>query len=158
MLNDEHADWHEPLRKYLYPHLHPFLELFGGYGVGTVSDTQLVCVLGTDEEVIEKELAEVGFVRNPISAYKTHPDSRESEGSWVLLAADDPCNRLDDGRQLHITLLPRNDGQPGREVFAHDEYDWRKHPLKHLREEHFRARDGVQHAKHIIDEHTYFSL
>lgn len=130
---DADDDWIESFRAFYYPKLHPYLNAVGGYGVGTCSENQYTTTLSADEKVIEKELEEIGFIRNPIACYKSTHDGRNSEGSWVLLHEDDPGDFVKEGYQLHITLFRHRDrGRDGREVYAHHEPDWRQTPLKHL--------------------------
>lgn len=151
------ADWQERVRAVLYPKLHPVLARFGGYATGTVAPEQFVCSTEVNEGTIEDELHDTGFVRNPIACYKSLPDGTGSEGSWVLFAENDPEEILEEGRQLHITLFPRKDSTSGRRIYAHEEYDWRSHPVKHLRETDFGPRIGADKARLLINEHTFLT-
>lgn len=145
-------DWQERARKYIYPKLHPYLRFVGAYSVSKVLEEQYVGYFVESEDVVEKELRDAGFRRNPISAFKTHPDGRESEGSWVLLHEDAP-SLVESGMQLHVTLLRRKFG--GRDVYAHYEDDWRVSPWSHLRAKNFSAPTGVSKAIAILDKHTF---
>ena len=153
-LLDEDDDYHETYRSRLYPKLHPVLKLFGGYGVGTVGADQYVGTTRLDEETLEEELVDLGFVRNPVSCFKTGPDGRPSTGSWALLAAD--SDRVDRGMQLHVTLF--NKRSDGVDIYAHYEDDWRRRPLSHLRENRFQPVYGADLARTLLDERSYIDL
>jgi len=141
-------DWMERLRKKLYPILHPYLERYGGYALGIVRENQYVGTVELDEDTLEWKLAEHGFVRNPIAAYKTHTDGRESEGSWVLYHAEAP-QIVAEGMQLHITLFAS--GGSGIDLYAHYEDDWRASAFSHLRAKNFSAEKGVEKATRVLD-------
>jgi len=153
-LLDSDDDWQEGLRAWLYPRLHPLLTPFGGYGVGETRLNQYVGVFSEGEESIELELVNVGFRRNPIACFKSLPDGRASEGSWVLLPEDAP-DHVAPGMQLHVTMFERSDGQKGREFYAHYEDDWRSAPVAHLRAKNFSAAAGVDIARGYLDERTF---
>lgn len=158
-LNGSDDDWQESLRARLYPKLHPYLDAVGLYAVGNVSSNQYVGAVSVSEEVFEKELVDIGCRRNPIACLKSTADGRQSEGSWVLLPEDAPDDLdLDSDRQLHFTLFPRRDGEDGREVYAHEEYDWRDRPIAHLRSKDFGIQTGVEMGRNLLNEYTYFTL
>lgn len=152
-------DYIESYRAYLYPKLHPFLDAVGLYSIGKTFSNQFVGTVSVSEEVFEKELVDAGFHRNPIACYKSTKDGRKSEGSWVLLPekAGEGIG-LGSDRQLHLTLFPRRDGQKGREIYAHEEYDWRDKPIAHLRGKHFSPKAGVAKARQVFDSETYFTF
>lgn len=149
---DSDDDWQEGFRAKWYPRFHPYLELVGGYGIGTVGSNQYVGYTKLDEETLEEELVDLGFVRNPISCYKHGPDGRPSTGSWVLLAED--SKRIDPGMQLHVTLFLKGD-EDGVDIFAHYEDDWRTAPLAHLREKNFQPEYGASLARSIFDKNSF---
>ena len=153
-LLDSDDDWQEGLRAWLYPRLHPLLKQFGGYGVGETRLNQYVGKFSEGEESIELELVDAGFRRNPIACFKSLPDGRASEGSWVLLNEDAP-DYVAPGMQLHVTMFERDDGQKGREIYAHYEDDWRSAPVAHLRAKNFNAAAGVDIAGDYLDERTF---
>jgi len=159
-LTDEDNDYVEELRGTLFPRLHWFLDTFTpAYGVGTADESQYAGTLAESEAVIEKELAELGLVRNPLACYKETEDGRESEGSWALIAERDECGLLrQDDRQLHITLFSRRDGAAGREVYAHLEADWRDRPLAHIRCEDFHPVVGAERTKRLLNQYSYLTL
>lgn len=157
LLNSD-DDWIESFRRYLYPRIHAPLSTFGDkigvnlYSIGHVAEAQYVGKFDEGEETIEKEFDDRAE-RNPVAALKSLEDGRTSEGSWVVLHDDAPA-LIEEGMQLHFTLFVREDGQEGRELYAHYEDDWRAAPLDHLRSTNFSASDGVAIAETYLDEHT----
>lgn len=149
-------DWQEGVRRRWYPLIHPFIEPFGGYAVGTVGGNQYVGVLAEAEDAIEDALDDRGR-RNPIACLKSLEDGRVSEGSWAILHGDSP-DLVEPGMQLHVTMFVRSDGEPGRELYAHLEDDWRVSPLAHLREKNFDPERGVALAMEYFDTHTHLIL
>jgi hypothetical protein len=124
------------------------------YATGVLPVRGYALTFDEDEEVVEDELVALGFRRNPIACYKSLPDGRPSEGSWVLLNRDNPVY-IARGMQLHVTMFARSDGKPGREMYAHYEDDWRVSPLPHLRAENFSESIGVEMLTELIDEQSY---
>lgn len=162
-LTDSDDDWIEGFRHYWYPKLHPYLNELGGYAVGTSNDEQYVGKVAVNEDEFERVLEDLGFVRNPIACFKSAEDGRESEGTWCLLADDDPNDYVRDGYQLHITLFQRRDGEPGREIYAHHEPDWRQTPIKHLYPGRYPGVDYIEaeaadYMADLIDTRTYVNL
>lgn len=82
-----------------------------GYAAYTVGYHEYAGTLDMPPEEAEEFLYEHGFRRNPLSAYKTVPDGREEQGSWVdrehLLAK----------WQLHVMTFEREGGRT--DCFAH---------------------------------------
>lgn len=154
-LLDEDDDWQEGLRRYLFPKLHPIISPYGAYAVGTAYEEQYAATIPEGEEYIEEVLVEHGWERNPIACYKTHEDGRKSEGSWRLTSDNDEYGLVGDKLQLHITLFKNNDAETYIDVYCHQEYDWEKAPLKHLREVDFDMQAGSEKALTFIRDHTY---
>jgi hypothetical protein len=153
---NEDDDYIEELRGYWYPRIHPVLTKYTpAYGVATVSEAQFVREVSLSEDALEAELTEVGFARNPLAAFKSHPDGRESEGSWVLIPERDDYGLVEPGMQLHITLLPRTDDATGRAIYAHYEDDWRVSPLAHLRSANFDVEAGVTKVDWLLDNEMF---
>jgi hypothetical protein len=159
-LTDSDDDYVEELRGYLYPKLHPHLVKYTpAYAIGGVGPNQYAGKVRVDEETLEEELVELGFVRNPLACYKSTGDGRQSEGSWVLIAERDEYGVLDgEHRQLHVTLFQRRDGATGREIYAHVEDDWRDRPMAHLRGKAFSAQKGVADVQTVLNDHSYITL
>ncbi|UBF22187.1 hypothetical protein HRTV-2_gp39 [Halorubrum virus HRTV-2] len=162
-LLDSDDDWQEKTRRSLYPWLHPRLQRLGDligvpmYAMGGVGHNQYVGKLDEGEEAIEIDLVDLGFRRNPIACLKSLPDGRVSEGSWALVHEDAP-EVIEPGMQLHVTMFERDDGQPGREIYAHYEDDWRTSPLTHLREKNFSVLKGVEIAREYLDSESFLVL
>ncbi|MBP1988305.1 hypothetical protein [Halolamina salifodinae] len=101
-----------------------------GYAAYTVGYQEYAGTLEMPPEQAESFLYEHGFRRNPLSAYKTLPDGREEQGSWVwrenLLAK----------KQLHVMMFERRNGET--DCFAHREYS-AINPLTALK--HYRGVD-----------------
>lgn len=151
-------DYWESFRREVYPKLHPLLVRLGGFGSGAVYENQYVGTVAVDEETLEEELVDAGFERNPIAAYKTHSDGRLSEGSWRLLADSDPIGKVEDDKQLHVTLFRNGNIGNHVDVYAHYEYRWESEPGKHLSEDSFETSVALDMTKTVIDEHTFVKL
>lgn len=83
----------------------------------------------------EAELHDNGFTWDPVSMYHYTPEGNRTDGSWAYRSgwfAD---------RQLHVVLFAPSSEKT--EVYAHDEYNWRRHPIKHAKEVDIRRKDGV---------------
>lgn len=131
LLGPENDFW-EILRAILLPVLHRLAKRRGyGYAAGKLPREQKVGVLDLPPEEAENLLYSVGFLRNPLAAYKYTEDGRGEVGSWVrrdsLLAR----------RQLHVTLFPESEGD-GTVVYAHEEHN-AMNPLTAY--QHYRGRD-----------------
>jgi hypothetical protein len=148
-LLDADDDYIERFRRFLYPKLHGFLKLFGGYSVGKTGKNQYVGTLDMSDEELERVLAKLGFERNPIACYKRNEHGNGSIGSWALRSHDDPFGELEVDRQLHVTLFHPVNGS-GVAVYAHDEYDWQDKPIAHLKGRDFRPEDGVEYTKELL--------
>ena len=135
----------------------------GGYALGTSDDEQYVGKVSVDEEEFELVLEDLGFIRNPIACFKSAKGNRKSEGTWVLLADDDPNDYVQDDYQLHTTLFQRRDGKSGREIYAHKEPDWRASPLKHLYPYSYPGAEYIEaeaadYTAELLDTRTYVNL
>ena len=159
LVNDD-DDYVEEVRGYLYPKLHPYLVKFTpAYGVGQMTQKEYVGAVKENEETVESELVDLGFVRNPIACYKSLQDGRESEGSWVLLPERDDHGVLErDDQQLHVTLFQRKAGAPGRALYAHREFDWRDRPMAHLRGKALSRQDGRSMTRELLNEYSFLQL
>lgn len=159
-LLDADDDWQEGFRRRVFPRIHRALVSIGDsigvplYAAGTLWYVGHAATLDEGEEVIEEELVELGFRRNPVACFKSLKDGRRSEGSWALIHEDGP-DVVEPGMQLHVTLFERGDGRPGRELHAHYEDDWRSAPISHLRAEKFSYDEGVARLVELLDEETF---
>lgn len=120
-------DFWETVRHKLAP---PIGRLVTGISRAETTDDQFVGYVEMGEEEFEEELHEMGFERNPLAYWKYIPGVGEEQGSW----------RKNDGKwQLHVILYdghpnePHEDHGPRTYVYAHWEYRWDVHPIKHIR-------------------------
>lgn len=151
-------DFWEPIRKYILVRLGivtQFLEDITGSPYYTTSEThnnQFVGRVSMREEVFEEFLHDAGFDRNPISSYKhleSDPDNYE-EGSWRNTSL------ADDGRQLHLIFYNGNNIKHAENdhvyIYAHTEYRWDEHPVKHYWGAEINGQEGVRLVKDILDQ------
>jgi hypothetical protein len=153
-------DWIEVVRSTLFPILHPYLVKYtSSYGVGTFGEKsaslQFAGRVEVNEELLEEKLVEMGFRRNPVACYKSLHDGRQSEGSWVLLSGDEPEGfpPLAHNRQLHLTLFASPGGK-GREMYAHNEIDWRKDAGGHLKAKNWKPALGGEQMRDLVDNYS----
>lgn len=108
----------ERIRRTLWP-------VFGW--TGYVTEAQYVGTIAGPIEAFERVLHHHGVIRNAPAYYKhQHDGGEQSAGSWVYLPGGYFGTYQD-----HLTLFA--DGR----IYVHREYNWRRHPIKHLREERF---------------------
>lgn len=101
-----------------------------GYAAYTVGYQEYAGTLEMPPERAESFLHDHGFRRNPLSAYKTLPNGREEQGSWVWRES------LVTTKQLHVMTFERRNGET--DCFAHWEYS-AINPLTALK--HYRGVD-----------------
>lgn len=95
-------------------------------------------------EDLESRLSEYGFRWNPVSMYHYTPLGNQTNGSWVYRES-----ALAD-RQLHAVLVRQ--GSERVDVYAHEEYNWHRHPLKHLRDAGIDRDRGSHRMRRVLDE------
>lgn len=85
--------------------------------------------VGTVQQPLD-ELTETldsyGFEWDPLAWYHQPPVGSDPNGSWVYR----PSKLAD--RQLHVILVAHSPAYI--DVFAHEEYNWLRHPVKHFRQ------------------------
>jgi len=85
-----------------------------------------VGTVGIPKAEFERELSQSGFAWGPVSWYHQPSVGSDPDGSWTFRRAP-----LSD-RQLHVILIDR---APDRiDIYAHWEYNWFRHPIKHARQ------------------------
>lgn len=94
-------------------------------------------------EDLESRLSEYGFRWNPLSMYHRTKFGNRSNGSWVLRRG------LFSDRQLHVILIKQ--GEARVDVYAHNEYNWLRHPIKHAEQVDLRREEGAQQALRHLD-------
>lgn len=159
-MSHEH-DWIETARAYLYPKIHKYLDPFGLYATGGVGENQYVATFHVPEDKVEKSFLHKGnWERNPIAAYKTHSDGRESTLSLRLTHKGDTTRReyVEPGMQLHLTFFKaRSDRKGAIDCYAHYEDDWSTAPIAHLRGKRFSAKEGVKRTTGYLRHAAYFA-
>ncbi|MFB6166004.1 MAG: hypothetical protein ABEJ31_12660 [Haloarculaceae archaeon] len=93
---------------------------------------------------LEACLHDAGFRWDPLSLYHYTPLGTRGNGSWVYREwplAD---------RQLHAVLFSQSADRV--DVYAHDEYNWLRHPIKHAREVDIRHREGAEEMRAHLDD------
>lgn len=157
-MSSHRQDWIETVRRTVIPRLGlmtQFIEDVTGeryYVNSTTHTNQFVGRVGMCEEVFEKRLTEMGFVRNPLASWKRLGTTGErEEGSFRKIDFDESPDM-----QLHVILY---DGEPINNaavnvtyVYAHWEYRWDVHPIRHLRKKELSGPDGVRKMKKLLDE------
>lgn len=88
---------------------------------------------------LESRLADAGFHWDPVSLYHYTPLETKADGSWVhrdSLFAD---------RQLHVVLFAQREDRV--DLYAHYEYSWIRHPIKHALQEDIRHAEGGERMR-----------
>jgi len=94
----------------------------------------------------ERALGDGGFAWAPISWYHQPPLGADPNGSWTFRRAP-----LAD-RQLHVILSRHT---PGRiDVYAHWEYNWRRHPVKHAKQLAIDRTAGSETMRTWLETHN----
>lgn len=131
----------------------------GLYVTGEVDQREYVGLLNADKQMATTLLQRAGFRPNYLSAYKTIRGTDTTEhSSWAWRGTatdvDDASTYEYDEQsdyQVHVHLF-EIDGQPNTTaVFAHYEYNWKTHPLKHYRDTPNDER-GVKMAETLLSE------
>ncbi len=94
-------------------------------------------------EELEEKLHDEGFSWDPLSLYHYTLVGNESDGSWAYR----PSWLAD--RQLHVVLFERS--RDRTDIYAHTEYSWLSHPLKHADQEGIRRSDGVEVMRRVLE-------
>lgn len=121
------------LRHRIGPLLNQFFKMIGQpttqvYPAGYVGTVPLPI------EEFESELRDGGFNVDLLSTYHYTLDGNATDGSWAYR-----FSRLAN-RQLHVVLFKQ--GPAVTEVYAHDEFNWFRHPFKHAYEVDIRRTEG----------------
>jgi hypothetical protein len=93
---------------------------------------------------LELELRDGPFTWDPLSMYHYTLEGNDTDGSWAYRSS-----WLGD-RQLHVVLFAT--GPKSTEVYAHDEFNWSRHPVEHAREVDIRRREGSAEMRRWLDE------
>lgn len=158
-------DYIERFRRYWYPKLHGLLRRVEVgvplFSKATTDEDRYAATFHIDEDTLEETfLHDLGFERNPIAAYKTHEDGRQSTLS-IRLTNGVSENRggqyVEPGMQLHATFFPSEYDDGTIDMYAHYEKDWARHPIQHLRGVGTNSLQGVKRVLALIHNSTYLS-
>ena len=131
-------------RRRVLPTLHRIKEPLGGFAQCTIDPSEYVGTVQHGLAEFRPRLEAMEFAPEPIASLKRHGDGRLSAGSWArrpsLLAT----------WQLHVTLF-RDGGTV--DVFAHREYSWLRHPVKHYTCEVWDTEGGVERMRSLLSDH-----
>lgn len=94
-------------------------------------------------EDVEAELRDGGFTWDPLSLYHYTPEGDNADGSWAYRSS-----WLAD-RQLHVVLFAEGSAVTG--MYAHEEFNWSRHPIKHAREVDIRREEASAQMRRWID-------
>lgn len=153
------SDFWERIRAYLLPKagiLVQYLKDVTGEKYYVRSEThnnEFVGRVSYSEETFEKFLDSAGFQRNPLSSWKrleSNPSEYE-EASFRKVGFDEYPDM-----QIHVVLYDgsniQNDTSGYTYVYAHWEYRWDRHPIKHYYGEEKSGPEGVKRMKDILDQ------
>ena len=94
---------------------------------------------------LETKLHDDGFTWDPVSMYHRTPSGSTTDGSWAYRSS------AFGHRQLHVVLFAQRSDLI--DVYAHDEFNWRRHPIKHARETDIRREEGVAEMRRWLETH-----
>lgn len=126
---------------------------------------EFVGTVPLDEEALEARLHDINAVRNPLAAWKHLPGvGVDEQGSWAWrgdVLVDENGNYVFEhdpwaDMQLHFILYEIDGSLGSTAVFAHWEYSWKTHPIKHYNggglNGEWRDHTGVEYALEIFDQ------
>jgi len=108
-------------------------------------DTEYVGTVKQPLDEFTAALKEHGFEWDPLAWYHVPPVGSEPNGSWAYrrgLLAD---------RQIHVILIAHS--AKYIDVFAHEEYNWLRHPIKHLRQVGIEREVGSSKMQRWLESH-----
>ncbi|ESP87420.1 hypothetical protein K933_14133 [Candidatus Halobonum tyrrellensis G22] len=130
------------LRQRLGPRLDRLAKTVGN-PTTQVYPSEYVGTVGRPIAELEAALSKGGFAWDPVSAYHYTPAGSSADGSWVYRSG--PFG----DRQLHVVLFAPDADRT--DVYAHDEFNWLRHPVEHAREEDIRREQGSAEARRWLD-------
>lgn len=108
-------------------------------------DTEYVGTVQQPLDEFTETLQKHGFEWDPVAWYHQPSVGSEPNGSWAYrrtLLAD---------RQIHVILIAHSPAYI--DVFAHEEYNWLRHPIKHLRQVNIKRKAGRRKMRQWIESH-----
>lgn len=88
---------------------------------------------------LEAELQDSEFSWDPVSIYHYTPEGNSTDGSWAYRS------RWLADRQLHVILFAQQEDRT--DVYAHNEFNWLRHPIKHADEVNIRRYEGAKEMR-----------
>lgn len=146
-LGIEATHWHRIRQRWL-PLVDSIVSRYGiGYTTYELDDQEFVGRVDMPVERVEMLLADKGFERMPLSAWKTLDDGRSEDGSWCI--REHPLAE----RQLHVILFQSNNGMT--DLYAHEEYNPfnPRYATKHYNCIGYDPESGKQKIKEILSDH-----
>lgn len=156
-MSHEHDYW-EDVRRYIIPPFGAVAQAINdAIGVELYVHSQsrnhgFVGRVPMGEEAFEEYLHEWGFERNPLSSFKYRLQySDVEEGSWRKIGLEDsPVG------QIHVVLYDGSEINNAKNgecfVYAHWEYRWDIHPIKHYRATDVDSKRGVMYVRDLLDD------
>lgn len=147
-------DYWEPIRTRLLPAVgavFSVIEDISGdkyYHVSEQRRNQFVGRIEMGEEQFEQVLHRNGYERNPLAWLKKRRSTGEiEEGSW---------RKRDGEKQTHLVLYDGDSVPHGDSgclyLYAHYEYAWDAHPIKHLRSVNLSTEEGVNRVRRMLQD------
>lgn len=106
-------------------------------------DTEYVGTVHRPLDEVTETLRSAGFEWDPLAWYHQPPVGADPDGSWTYR----PSPLAD--RQIHVILIGHARGYV--DVFAHEEYNWLRHPVKHLRQVGIERERGSTEVRAWFD-------
>ncbi len=129
-------------RRTIKPPIHRLFDWgFGGYAMTDNTEEEYVGTVSLPRPEFEALLKAAGFRRNVVSSLKVRVDGNVSDGSWAWRTSP-----LADW-QLHVIL---HDVGEEVEAYAHWEYSWITHPVKHYGATGCSPETGVRMTREFL--------
>ena len=106
-------------------------------------DAEYVGTIQQPLDEFTEMLEEHGFEWDPLAWYHQPPVGSEPNGSWAFRRG-----WLAD-RQLHVILIAHSARYI--DVFAHEEYNWLRHPIKHLQQAGIDREAGSSEVRRWLE-------
>lgn len=114
-------------------YIRPVKTRLGGFAVAELNPSQYAATVHVTDEDVGQVMKEIGFTWNPVSALKVLKDTGAVEiGSWAYW----PQGLRTSPYQYHVHAFSNQDLPRYVDLYVHHEFNWFRHPLRHLRVEH----------------------
>lgn len=130
------------LRQWLAPRLTELARALGQPEY-RLRDAEYVGTIQQPLDEFTETLREHGFEWDPLAWYHHPPVGSEPDGSWAYR----PSPLAD--RQLHVILIAHSPAYV--DVFAHEEYNWLRHPLDHVKQIDIEREAGSAEIQRWIE-------